>query len=180
MSTELEAMIDIETLGLTTGNVILSIGCVKFDPNLVSDFSTLVADGFYFCCDRKAQLQDGFTVNPDTLDWWLSQSEEAKVFAFSPISRPVRDVLLSLRNYISDCSKIWSYGYLDPSMINGTANRLRIDSEIIPYKKHRDLRTIADFPDFKWPDRPEGFVGHHSLHDAAYQTVILNSITLNS
>lgn len=65
-------MVDLETLGLTPGSVIRSIGAVAFDP-----ISGAMTSTFYRNIDRASCEAAGLTVNPETEAWW-DQPENAE------------------------------------------------------------------------------------------------------
>lgn len=65
-------MIDLETMGTRPGSVILSIGAVEFD-------ATGTGDRFYIVVNKKSCLDAGLVVDPDTLDWWSRQSDDARL-----------------------------------------------------------------------------------------------------
>jgi NTP pyrophosphatase (non-canonical NTP hydrolase) len=58
-------MVDLETLGLTPGSVIRSIGACVFDP-----ISGRIGATFYRNIDRASCEAFGLTVNPETEAWW--------------------------------------------------------------------------------------------------------------
>jgi len=66
-------MTDLETLGLTPGSVIRSIGAVVFDP-----ISGALGETFYRNITRESCEAAGLTVNPETEAWWADQSPEAR------------------------------------------------------------------------------------------------------
>lgn len=66
-------MLDLETLGIRPGCVILSVGAVAFDPG-----TSALGPEFYCVVNRKSCEVKGLTVCPDTLAWWSRQSEESR------------------------------------------------------------------------------------------------------
>lgn len=73
MSTNL--MVDIESLGKAPDGIILSIGACKFDP---TETAVAPADLFYVNISIESSMESGFSINPETLLWWLNQSDEAR------------------------------------------------------------------------------------------------------
>ena len=63
-------MLDIETLGTVPGSVIRTIGAVKFDNDGI--IST-----FYEKIDVNSSIKAGLTMQWDTLQWWMAQSQSA-------------------------------------------------------------------------------------------------------
>ena len=77
-----DIMIDLETLATSSDAAILTIGAVKFDPldyNVEFDDS----DKFYVKVDLDSCNDINLTVSEDTINWWATQSEEAREEAFS-------------------------------------------------------------------------------------------------
>lgn len=64
-------MIDIETLGTNPGCVILSIGAVEFH-------SEGITSEFHAHIDPRSACNAGLTIEPDTVMWWLGQTQEAQ------------------------------------------------------------------------------------------------------
>jgi len=63
--------LDLETLGLTPGCVVLSIGAVMFDESgLGSEFSATLS--------VQQQLERGLDIDPETSAWWSKQKPEAR------------------------------------------------------------------------------------------------------
>lgn len=67
----MHVMVDIESLGLKPGAVILSIGAVQFSD---AGFGA----SFYRAIDVFDSLMHGLTINPETVEWWRKQSAEAR------------------------------------------------------------------------------------------------------
>lgn len=67
-------MLDLETLGNTPGCAILSIGAVMFGPEGVQDRD----NAFYTVVAENSCQAAGLHEDPGTLQWWESQSAEAR------------------------------------------------------------------------------------------------------
>ena len=99
-------MIDIETLGRDPGCVILSIGAVIFDLN--GD----IGESFYEKISVSDSLSKGFTINPDTFNWWLHQ--DSSVFREALSGQIELDLALGGLNGLSmflvknNISKFWA------------------------------------------------------------------------
>ena len=66
-------MVDLETLGTVPGCSILSIGAVAFDPE-----SGELGEEFYVVVRRSSNGVFGLHEDAQTLQWWGSQSDEAR------------------------------------------------------------------------------------------------------
>lgn len=80
-------MFDLETLGTSPGCVVLALGAYAFDPagnDEVHDPDPL--RNFYELIDVPDQMQKGLVMEWSTIQWWMKQSEEARLANFNPIS----------------------------------------------------------------------------------------------
>lgn len=66
-------MVDLETVGTRAGCAILSIGAVRFD-----EFTCEVGDSFYEIIRLSSCENSGLFKDPSTMEWWSSQSPEAR------------------------------------------------------------------------------------------------------
>ena len=69
----IHVMLDLETMGTAMTSAIVSIGAVEFDPN-----STRFGTSFHEHILLKSAVKAGFTLDPDTVIWWLNQSDDAR------------------------------------------------------------------------------------------------------
>lgn len=67
-----DVMIDLETLGRRAGCAVLSIGAVEFCPRRG------LGKELYVVINRPSQRELGLHEDPETLKWWLSQTEAAR------------------------------------------------------------------------------------------------------
>lgn len=75
--------IDLETLGLTAGSVVLAIGARRFNP-----LTGEVFDVFYANLDREAQEDAGLYVEQGALKFWEEQSEANKARLLTDVEHP--------------------------------------------------------------------------------------------
>lgn len=104
-------MIDMETLGVTPGSAILTIGACLFDDK--------IGHQFYQPVTLKSQIRYGFTIDPETVNWWSKQNKIAQDAAFGrpKKERSIKQALLTFSNWIHFCTdsskikyRIWSHG----------------------------------------------------------------------
>lgn len=105
---EYHYMIDLETLGVTPGSVITSIGIVQFDPKTRS-----TSREFYRNIDIQSSLDLGFTVNGETIKWWFTQPNKAEMFVEA---QPLKAVLREIESFFQSVvlpleSKVSSVNY---------------------------------------------------------------------
>ena len=66
-------MLDIETLGVKPGCVVLSIGAVEFDTTTGE-----LSKEFEIVINANDACAQGLTIEPSTVMWWMDQSESAR------------------------------------------------------------------------------------------------------
>ena len=161
-----DVMIDLETLATSPDAAILTIGAVKFDPfGLDVEFTN--DDKFYVKVDLDSCNNLNLTVSEDTINWWATQSKDAKEEAFSQVGRiPIEDAFIDLYKFCWGASRVWSNGAAFDVVICETIFK-RIH-KAIPWNfwQVRDVRTMFDLGIN--PERP-AVTAHNALADAEAQ-----------
>jgi len=178
-------LVDLETLGTTTGSAILSIGATAFT------FEEGIHDTFYRVIDLHDSQQTGFTIDADTLLWWNEQSAKARHAVFqSENPTPVTKALTDFRLWYAgrDVCTIWGNSpAFDLSILEAAFRRFHF---AVPWKyfQERCHRTALDFYARAGLDtkalRDEALrklilsldedpIKHHALHDALLETHII-------
>jgi DNA polymerase III epsilon subunit-like protein len=175
-----DIMIDLETLATSPDAAILTIGAVRFDP-----FSDGVGDSekeqFYAKVDLDSCNDINLTVSDDTINWWATQSEEAREEAFSQTGRiRIEDAFADLYKFCWGAERVWSNGAAFDIVICETVfNRIH---KKIPWNfwQVRDVRTMFDLSID--PKRPK-VTAHNALADAVAQAQgvqkVCNTLKLN-
>lgn len=202
MSAVVDISLDLETWGTEPGCDIRSIGACVFAPEtgLVHDGSLGTIKPFYIACNNPAQ-RSGYndctetyrryklTRDPQTVQWWSEQSDEAQAAFADPVD--LREALLRLTQWLANVSdhpttalvngsfpdtiRLWSHGAaFDPPIL---AAAYRAVGLLVPwhYRAPRDTRTAFDMvgiddhsawlATYSGDDR----VRHHALSDAVCQ-----------
>jgi len=162
-------MIDIETLGLEPGCIVLSIGAVTFDKNGVHE-------EFYCNIDMKSCDKVGLDVDVNTLQWWLEQGEEAQSCLIGGI--PLETALNQFTKFYVEngCSEIWANSpAMDCSVLEKAYEAVGLE-EPWNYDEERDYRTLEILG--STPDIKKG-VAHNALDDAKYQAKVAMIILRN-
>ena len=170
-------MIDIETLGLTPGSSILSIGAAYFTTNEKFNdvrFYSPIPD-FYVTIDRYSCIALGLIEDSNTISWWNKQSAEARADAFSGTDIIV-SALLKLSSYIKDLENglghkviVWANGAnFDFPLLEAAYNLALLP---IPWRYHnvrcyRTLKALATVDETSFQG-----VKHNALADAKHQAV---------
>jgi hypothetical protein len=165
-------MLDIETLGLVPGSIILSVAIVPVFDDI---------EPLYVKMGVSQSIECGFTQQESTWKWWESQPEHLKVETFSGTMHP-RDACIEIASYLAaQCNKkdlkIWSKGVgFDFPILAAYFHKFDME---VPwhYRSPMCYRTIKDV--FAYIEEP-AFVGtpHSALDDAEHQAVHLGHILL--
>ena len=138
-------MLDIETLGLSSNSVVMTIGAIKFnrkdDIKAVEDM-----ENFYCRVSKESCIALGLEIDKETEDWWGKQSEEAKyeIFTNNKNRYSIKDALINLTAFIGNCKIIWANGItFDCVILENCYKKCNLD---FPWKYYnlRDARTIYD------------------------------------
>lgn len=164
-------MIDLETLGTKPGCVIVSIGCVKFDPFASNTVGELVQNGtFLMYPDRREQQAAGLICDVDTTSWWISQNKNAQK-AFGMQQQSCADVIAALDKFLVGCKGLWCNGpSFDTPILREFYDRLGATFPV-QYWNDRDCRTMKYLGGSKKLKVFDDFVAHDALQDSIKQAL---------
>lgn len=156
-------MLDLETFGTKPGSVIVSIGAATFDG----------LDTFHAFLDLEEQVSHGMSIDPNTVMWWLGQSDAARdAIRLKKPTMGVASVLgeFSVWYHREEGSAIWGNGSdFDLPMLAALYAKFGMT---VPWKYNagRDVRTIfalagKKLGDFGTPNA----IKHDALSDAIFQ-----------
>lgn len=160
-----DVMVDLETLGIVPGCVILSIGAVGFD-------NSGLGNEFYRIISVRSCLDAGLKIRQDTLDWWQQQNDEAKKIlqlVKEKEATPLADALNDFNTFLSQYNnvKVWGNGAsFDNAILLYAYDAVGIDPHWKFYNNmcYRTVKTInSDVPFVR-----EGTY-HNALDDAKSQ-----------
>jgi len=162
MSSEINVMIDLETMSTESNAAIASIGAVKFS----SDAGTL--DTFYCTVDVADCKLHGLHISGDTVKWWGRQPKE--------VLEMLRKDNLSLTTALTQFSHwygstqypTWGCGSDFDNVI--MENAYKAAGMVRPWSawKNRCYRTIREV--IKLPEAERKGTYHNALDDALHQT----------
>jgi hypothetical protein len=173
-------MVDLETLSTDSNAIILTIGAVPFGP----DGSQIVDEDSYFYerVDLKSynRYKDKFSIDYNTLNWWMRQEQEPRDQAFLETPRYSIDTVMQdfvnwltiMCNAFGDSKiNIWSHGKdFDVVVLE---NAFKICGIGCPWKYFdtRDTRTLYALAgvDSRNISIPEGFKAHNAIGDCLKQ-----------
>lgn len=169
-------MIDLETMDTRPSAAIVSIGAVSFDREIG------IKSTFYSVVDLKSSMRCGGTVGPDTVLWWMQQSDQARE-ALSLESQNLSAALQSFAQWLSDIENVegvWG----NPAAFDNVILResyFRLDQNPPwDWRKDRCLRTLKKEMNLKPTEDYifREFIGveHNALDDAQHQAWTLIDI----
>ncbi|EPK0711635.1 TPA: 3'-5' exonuclease [Klebsiella pneumoniae] len=174
-------MIDLETMGNKPNAPIVSIGAVFFEPSTGE-----LGDEFYRVVSLKSSMDAGAVPDPDTIIWWMQQSEEARsAICAKNSAMAISTALIQLVVFIRGNSElgrvqVWGNG----ATFDNVIMRASYDRVDIPCPWHfandRDVRTIVELGRTIGinPRRDIPFEGdmHNALADAKHQAKYVSAI----
>jgi hypothetical protein len=166
-------MVDLETMDTKPTAAIVAIGAVEIDIE-----GNKLGNKFYKPIDLQSCIDAGCTVDGNTIQWWMNQSEDARyaLRGGSPLIFALYDFsLFALRgghNFAStDDVRIWGNGSDFDNVILAHAYRKVLKSPPWKYYNNRCFRTIrAGYPDV---NIERTTVKHNALEDAIWQAQML-------
>lgn len=161
-------MVDIETLGLSPGSAILSIGAVRFD-----EYS--LGDEFYREVSLTSCQDAGLDIEASTLEWWLTQDDA--VTGILTGGDPLADVLAAFSEYYADTEEVWANSPSFDCELLEAAFEVVGMTEPWTFRDERDVRTLRSLPCAV--DVEMDGDAHDALDDARYQARIVSE-TLRS
>jgi len=159
-------MLDIETLGITPGSIVLEIAAASFKPDGTIKFS------IHHRIDILDSLAHGLTADPETCKW--HQQRRTNIHTPEPAAVTLWHAMSSLRMFI-DLEKpttIWAWGMdFERAHLQHLAH-LIAQPLPWPYYKSADARTVWNlaFPGKKPERRP-----HTALEDVHAQIADLTA-----
>ena len=100
--TDMAAMIDLETLGTTSGSPIVTIGAVVFNPYVCDSSEELVRRGLNIRIDLSDAIDKSRGVEGKTIRWWFEQDDEAIKALVGDDAISMREAITKLFRYCND------------------------------------------------------------------------------
>lgn len=165
-------MLDIETLGTSHNALILSIGAAEFkDGEILFSFHTKI--------EPNSCVEAGLTIDPNTVLWWLEQSDEARRSVLTGIRVPLENALLELTNVFDWKGKqVWANGTTFDITILESAFKAFDCPPPWQYWNVMDYRTVKNMVprDIYQACKVDASVKHDALADAIAQAKTLMNI----
>jgi len=173
-----EIMLDIETLGLSPGSVVLSIGAVLFSFDRFDRDENQTYRSFYREIDIKDSARVGLTADPETVAWWAQQDYQARKVMVdglcykSSVASAASDFTQWYRRNAEELRiedfNVWAQGNMDTMVLGAMFKAVGYEPPW-RYNLVRDTRTAYDILDFDPYSVTRENVAHHALDDAIHQ-----------
>lgn len=154
-------MLDIETLGRSRGCAIVSIGAVEFGPDGLGE-------SFYRSVSLTSCEMVGLDVDAETVEWWLSQDDEARGEITGGID--LSNALAEFTTFYRGADEVWANAPAFDCEILEAAYEAVALAEPWSYDEERCHRTLRAFPQAADVE-PVGDA-HNALDDAVYQAEV--------
>lgn len=162
-------MLDIETMGHQPDAAIVAIGAVKFCPE-----TNTINDKFYERIFLKSAADFGLTTDPDTIIWWLKQSERARRQVTNDLASTLPTALEHFADFCGHNPIIWGNGSDFDNVILATAYKKTGMSQPWKFRNNRCYRTIKNL--YKHIIIAREGTAHIAIDDAIYQATHLMKI----
>ena len=170
------AVIDLETLGIRTNSVILSVGITIFDDTQVDTFQHLLDNSINIFLEQDPQTHAGRTVLKSTLVWWEDKGMSRAAWREVPNQIHPKDLNAHIDKFLEPYNlnrrklKWYCRGpHFDISKIEDLCADFECNTPW-HYRSPRDVRTFYDehgYDDDVRFQRPENMIPHNAAHDAA-------------
>ena len=165
-------MLDIETMGQSTGAAIMSIGACYFDPATGE-----IGETFH----KEISISSNGKIDASTVIWWMKQDDAARSkFYNNDRSPPINVVLVEFDRFVKHDAQIWGNGIAFDNVIIGNAYDTLGLKRPWKYWNDRDVRTMVELGKAIGIDPKRDFpfegVKHDALADAIHQAKYVSAI----
>ena len=146
-------VLDIETCGVESNAVILSVALVYVDTKTKPDWESLYQNTLFLKLSIRDQIENyERLVDKNTIAWWQKQCDIAKNMSFIPKKSDLtaKEAVQCLRNYVKEQSStpktdtIWVRGSIDQICLDSLFNKMG-EERLFPFYNYRDVRTFLEF-----------------------------------
>ena len=163
-------MVDIETISTKPNAAIVAIGACEFDMETGE-----TGREFYTNIKWDSNLNYNRDVDLNTIQWWMKQSDGARMALFEGESSTLPSALMKFALFYKECGKlpIWSHANFDEQILRNAFEAVNLKCPW-HYRDVRDIRTLVGMlPKSVWDginSETRRLGDHHNaLHDALYQ-----------
>jgi exodeoxyribonuclease VIII len=156
-----EIMVDLETWGTKPDAAIISIGAIKFNTETHELGST-----FYMAVDPKSSIAYGGSIDAETIQWWMRQSDAARN-AVSNGGVDLKEALAAYADWSGDLPT-WGNGATFDNVILTSAFESVGVKRPWGFWNDRCFRTLRQLGRSVVPPERVG-TAHNALDDAVWQ-----------
>ena len=153
--------LDVETLGVESTSVILSVGLCYVEDNSPRSYQDILDKSIFVKLNAKEQIEKyNRVVDQSTLEWWNKQSDYAKDRNYKPKKTDfgVVEGLTIINKWVDSIgtkdSLCWIRGSLDQMCLDSLCKAADVNLPF-KYNAYRDVRTALDLI---YPDSKNGYV----------------------
>lgn len=157
-------MLDLETMGTEPGCAIVSIGAVQFDLE-----TGAIGNKFYISVSLKSCVEAGLHIDPNTLMWWMEQSDQAR----AKLKESITDLATALQLFsnflvINQLTIVWgNSASFDCSILAACYRKLKLNVPWM-YIHEKCYRTVTRlFPSNQI--KKDTAKAHDPIYDCEYQ-----------
>lgn len=189
----MDAMVDIETLGIKNNSVVLSIAVIIFDRLDAAKYIghslttgeqcrslTNYTHSFHTPVSMLDCLASGSIIDKGTAEWWKGKKDRSQLVDSMACTESLATTMMRLKEFLEyGYGSIWAKSpSFDISILRSLSSSVGIDLGI-DFRKERDVRTeIQDYPQFDVRQVSKGMTIYNKhgaeigLHDPVYDAII--------
>jgi len=180
-----DIMVDLETADNVMTAALFTCAAVQCDLTTGE-----TGKEFHRTINLQSCIDEGLTVNGDTIYWWLKQSSAARKSLDLQNKLALTQFCIDLNKFVQECAtelkispkhfRLWGNGASFDNAIIRQAYRVVGQELVIPFWNDRDVRTVVGFyPNGMFQDLKKSIPrteSHNALHDAQYQIKYVTQI----
>lgn len=165
-------MLDIETLGTTPGAAVVAVGAAKFTVDQLNRSTPpgktpyeIIEDTYERTISISSCEEAGLTLDGDTVEWWLSQDDEAQATIIG--GDELESVLTDFSEWLEGVDEIWGNDpAFDCVLLSAAYDAVGVEKPW-DYSQRRCYRTIKELGEK--PSIDQTGTKHSAVDDAVYQ-----------
>ena len=164
---KLDAMFDIETLGISERAPVVEIGVILFERKTgkIQD-----EDLFKINLLSYKNYNGSFEMDYSTVLFWLNQTKIAqdKVFKDNSNGNNVFTAFNAVNEMLAYAGTLWCHPSFDYKILEYHLKIMGLENNV-PFYKARDLRTVIDLSGYDYKNHPFDGTKHSALDDCKFQ-----------
>lgn len=198
---QVDLMVDLETLGVSYGSPIITIGAVLFDPRRQDTAKYLMDRALLVRVDLEDAVRNSAGADPGTLAWWFRQEDAAIKALVEGDVVHLRKALLDFSDYaVARDGRLDGFRFSHPEIKRLPPAQILwakspdFDAKLLEYAftqvglpnpfKYSQYRCVRTIQDLAWPggtqERPKFDTGvkHDARADAVQQAMTVQAAYL--